>query len=377
MRYVEPPISRFLQSKATALKWPISGTFELSPRCNFNCPMCYVHLSSEEIAATGRRVLTADEWLTLAREARDEGMLYLLLTGGEPFLRPDFREIYEELAHMGLMLSINTNGSLIDDKTVEWLAACAPTRVNLTLYGASNETYRRLCGCEGGFDRVSAAIRRLREAGIPVKLNGSLTPLNAEDLPAMIRFSEENELLFEIATYMFPPLRLGEEHIGQNRRFTPEEVARHRLEIFRLQHSEEEYRGYLRHLSEGMAPSPLCEECELGEPDGTVQCRAGRAAFWVTWSGDMTPCGMLTTPTVHPLESGFAAAWKEITTATDAIRLSSHCATCQNRNVCRVCAAMALCETGDFGGTPPYLCAVADAMREMATDACAHLSAEK
>lgn len=363
MAYVEPPITRHLQNKATALNIPINGTFEVSPRCNFHCPMCYVHLSNEEIAATGRKLLTTEQWLSLAREARDEGLLYLLLTGGEPFLRPDFRELYQELAGMGLMLSINTNGSLIDEETVRWLSANPPTRVNITLYGASNEAYQRLCGCADGFDRVTAAILRLKEAGITVKLNGSLTPLNASELPELVRFSEEHELIFEVATYMFPPLRRGEQYVGQNRRFTPEETARYRLEAFRLQHGEERYRTHLEQLMNGLAPSPLNDECEPEEPNGKVQCRAGRAAFWVTWSGEMSPCGMLTRPLVHPLTDGFAAAWKQLVSETAAIRLSARCSSCQNRNICHACAAMALCETGSYGETPTFLCQVADSLR--------------
>ena len=63
-------------------------------------------------------MMTGGEWIRLAREARDQGMLYLLLTGGEPFLYPGFRELYEKLAGMGLILSINTNGALIDAETV-------------------------------------------------------------------------------------------------------------------------------------------------------------------------------------------------------------------------------------------------------------------
>lgn len=364
--YVEPAISRFLQRKATALRIPINATFELSPQCNFHCPMCYVHLSDAELKATGRRLLTADEWLTIAREAREEGMLYLLLTGGEPFLRPDFREIYEQLAQMGLILSINSNASLIDEKTVDWLSRHSPSRINITLYGASNEAYRRQCGCADGFDRVTTAIHLLREANIPVKLNGSLTPLNAQELPELVRFSEENELIFEVATYMFPPLRRGEEFIGQNRRFTPQEAARWRLETYRLQHSTEEYTTYLQQLVNGLSPMPLSEECDVEEPNGTVQCRAGRASFWVTWDGNMSPCGMLTRPLVYPLADGFAAAWNQLTEQTEAIRLSSRCVSCSNRQICRACAAMELCETGEFGNTPTFLCRLTDSLREQA-----------
>src|SRR5699024_6376908 len=115
---------------------PLSGTFELTPVCNMNCRMCYVRMSREEQEAV-HPLRTAKEWLELGKTARDRGMLYLLLTGGEPFLRPDFREILSGLHQMGLLITINSNGTLIDESVVEWLKESPPVRINITLYGAS------------------------------------------------------------------------------------------------------------------------------------------------------------------------------------------------------------------------------------------------
>lgn len=111
-------------------------------------------------------------------------MLYLLLTGGEPFLWQDFWPLYERLSTMGFLISINSNGTLLDEARVARLAEHPPTRINITLYGAGNETYEALCGRSGMFDRVDRAITLLRQAGILVKLNCSLTPHNACDLSA-------------------------------------------------------------------------------------------------------------------------------------------------------------------------------------------------
>lgn len=71
---------------------PLSGTFELTPRCNFNCKMCYVHLAADRIPLFGKE-LTAAEWIRVAEEARDAGMLQLCITGGEPILHPEFETI--------------------------------------------------------------------------------------------------------------------------------------------------------------------------------------------------------------------------------------------------------------------------------------------
>ena len=71
----------------------------------------------------------------------------------------------------------------------------------------------------------TAAIRLLREAGIEVKLNCSLTPHNAEDLPKIVEFANQNHLILQVATYMFPPVRKNSAMTGQNDRFSPEDAA--------------------------------------------------------------------------------------------------------------------------------------------------------
>lgn len=149
----------YLYSKAARQRIPLGGTFELSPVCNFSCHMCYVRKTKAELARLGKREITADEWIRMGKECRDAGMLYLLLTGGEPFLYPEFRRLYEALHEMGLLLILNTNGTLIDEETVGWLKDRAPSRVNVTLYGASRETYGRVCQNSDGFE--------LAERGMP------------------------------------------------------------------------------------------------------------------------------------------------------------------------------------------------------------------
>ena len=108
-------IKQVLTARAAGKKVPISGAFELTPRCNFRCKMCYVRLDPEQMAPIGRE-RTAAQWLQLGRQAREAGLVFLLLTGGEPFLRPDFEEIYTGLTELGLSISINTNGSLLDGR---------------------------------------------------------------------------------------------------------------------------------------------------------------------------------------------------------------------------------------------------------------------
>ena len=108
-RLIENSITTRLHRIASMNKIPLSATFELTPRCNFNCKMCYVHMNEHQIQQTGKKIMSNQDWLELAKEAKDAGMLYLLLTGGEPFIYPNFRELLEELSNMGFVITINSN----------------------------------------------------------------------------------------------------------------------------------------------------------------------------------------------------------------------------------------------------------------------------
>lgn len=253
VRY-EAPLTQFLFEKASAARIPLIGTFELSQACNFNCRMCYVRKTEREIAACSRPGMTLSRWLEIAGEARDAGMLYLLLTGGEPFLWPDFWELYEQLARMGFLISINSNGPLLDRAAVARLAKNPPTRINITLYGASDATYSALCRAPGTFFRVDDAIEALKAAGMLVKLNGSLTPYNAGDLEAMNRYAEERGLILEVNTYMFPPIRRDPSMVGRNERFTPEEAAQYHMKRYRIQYGVERYKSFLENVVKRILP---------------------------------------------------------------------------------------------------------------------------
>ena len=350
------PLTDFLYAKACRLRIPMNGTFELSPMCNFACRMCYVRMTKAEVGNSPRKMMTLEDWRRLAREARKMGMLELLLTGGEPLLWPEFWTLYEELVDMGFLVSVNTNGSLIDAEAIRRFRRRPPQKINITLYGAGDEAYGRLCGVSGVFSKVDGAIRGLLDAGITVKLNCSLTPENAGDLDRIVDYAAERGVVLSVATYMFPPVRRNPEQIGKNDRFTPEESARYLMRYLRRNRGEERYQYYLQSIVRGCA-EPLGLDGDCVDPmDGSIRCRAGKASFWVTWDGWLLSCGMLPQPRIDLREYAFAEAWTRLTEQTAVVQLSGLCGKCANREICHPCAAMAWAETGTFSGVPIYKC---------------------
>ena len=354
-KQTEPHISRYLHSRGAKLGLPISGNFELTARCNFDCPMCYVHLKREDVNAQGRE-LTAEQWIDLARQARDRGMIFALLTGGEPFVRKDFFEIYHAMKKMGIMISINSNGSMLSGKVLQRLIDDPPFRINISLYGGSNDTYCAMCG-RPVYDQVVNNIRALKAAGIDVRLNVSITPYNQQDLEAICRKAEELGVHVKMASYMYPSIRVNGGRYGYGNRLSPEAAARSSVAWDLMRFEPEVF----AQRAKAMREYCMVEESECSaDLDEGVGCRAGSTAFWMTWDGRMLPCGMMPYPVTYPMEVGFDQAWEQIRAETKAIRMPAKCGNCPKRGTCPVCAAVCVTETGRFNGVPEYVCAMTD-----------------
>lgn len=346
----EPYVATYLHEMGRRQGLPIGGNFELTARCNFDCPMCYVHLSQADVNARGRE-LTTEQWIDLARRARDKGLIFALLTGGEPFVRKDFFEIYHAMRQMGIIVSINSNGSMLDGEIRRQLLEEPPQRLNISLYGGSRETYKAMCG-QDAFEKVVENIRALKEAGMDVRINLSVTPWNRQDLEKIYTVARELNVHVKAASYMFPPARRDGQSVFENR-MTPEEAAESSVEWDLLRFTPEQFAQRARN----MKALTMTEPGECGaDPETGVGCRAGSSSFWMTWDGRMLPCGMMPGPEAYPLEVGFDEAWRQIREATGKIRRPAKCAGCAKREVCGVCAAACVTETGSFDGVPEYVC---------------------
>ena len=356
-RQTEPYMAKYLHEKGRKLGLPISGNFELTARCNFDCPMCYVHKKSQDTEAIHKE-LTAQQWIDIAEKARDKGMVFALLTGGEPFVRKDFFEIYEAMKAMGLIVSINSNGSMLEGKIREKLLENQPSRINISLYGGTNETYQNMCG-QPAFDKVVNNIRALREGGVDVRLSLSITPYNRQDLKEIYEISKELGVHVKAASYMYPPIRINGEQFGCAKRLSAQESGRCSVEWEKMRLEPDEF------MKRCVSTKTMIEELsakEMLDYGNKVACRAGSSSFWMTWEGKMLPCGMFSYPCAYPLEDGFEQAWDKILKETREIRLPEKCSNCAKRKVCGVCAAVCLTETGHFDGVPEYMCEKTDEM---------------
>ena len=348
---VEPYVATYLHQKGRRLGLPITGNFELTARCNFNCPMCYVHQPAESVEAAGGE-LTAGQWLDIAAAAQKKGMVFALLTGGEPLVRKDFFEIYSGMKKLGLLVSVNSNGSMLQGEILERFLQEPPTRFNISLYGGSNDTYKNMCGIPA-YDRVKDNIRVLREAGIGVSLNLSITPYNCHDLERIYADAVALNVNVRASSYMYPPIRLPDGNYGCGNRLSAEDAARSSVEWDVLRFTPEEFSQ--RACGMEKLTAECRDGCPLEEGEG-IRCRAGSSSFWVTWQGKMLPCGMMTEPVADLRKQSFEEAWEYIRGESAKVRMPVECGNCAYKEVCGVCAAVTYTETGRFDGLPEYVC---------------------
>lgn len=341
-----------LLNRAAQKLLPAAGTLELTARCNLSCKMCYIHnITCDKFLA--KEELSTDQWIEIMDQIQSAGTLPLLLTGGEPLLRPDFSRIYLEAVKRGFLISINTNGTLLTEEHFALFARHKPLRMNISIYGMCSETYRELCGNGEAYEKVISNIRRLRELGGTVKINFSCTPYNRQDLPKVQEFAKEIGSIIHCVSYMFPPVRTEKPCQEQVKRYTPIESAEAAIDWIRLSSTPEQFAAECRRHAQ-MAPG-RADECLYEGKEG-ARCRAGRCSYWITYKGELLPCGMIPSISASIPELGFQKAWEDMGQRFRRVSMPKGCLGCPDYERCEVCPAITWAENEDFSKVPTYIC---------------------
>ena len=171
-----------------------------------------------------RRELTKEEHFKMLDELVEMGCFWILYTGGEIFARKDFLEIYTYAKKKGFLITLFTNGTIINEQIADYLVEWPPFAIEITLYGRTRETYEALTAVPGSYDKCLRGIRLLKERGLPLKLKTVATSINKHEVMAMRRFAEE-ELGVEFKTdgQINPRIDCSQSPLAV--RLTPEEVV--------------------------------------------------------------------------------------------------------------------------------------------------------
>jgi len=312
---------------------PFDVTWELTRRCNLSCCHCYnvkddTEPSLEDIALAAGRL-------------RRAGTLFVTLTGGELFCRPDILEVLRVVGEAGFAVRILTNGTLIREEHIACLRGICLQEIGISLYGVTSDVHDRITGVAGSFEASSRAVRRLKEAGLPVHIQSTILKENFDSYAAIRRLAQE----WGVVCLMDP--------VVSPRDDGSRDVLAHRLGPSQTRHL---YEDYFRHLS---FPQ---------EPPERFLCEAGRAMGAVTARGDILPCIQLPVAVGNIFRQEMADVWRDAPLLKKLRSADKEdfgaCATCPRTNLCRICPGLAFLEDGNIFGPSSTACFAARTWEE-------------
>jgi radical SAM protein with 4Fe4S-binding SPASM domain len=333
---VENAFYDLIRKKARAKGIPVSGIFELTPLCNLDCKMCYVHLAKAKPLDTGT-------WISLIDQAIEEGLLWATLTGGECLTHPGFKEIYSHLADRGIKSVVCTNGVLVDEDMIAFFLRRKPYEIQISLYGSSDDAYEKVTG-HRVFHTVFSHMLALRDAGL--RVSAAVTPsADMEDAESIMRLLHENGFFIRLNRTLSPP----RSETGR----TADPIGMDRM--IRLEKLKREIAGLPMYppVREEDLP-PTGGPCTGTQP--LISCGAARSQFLLNWHGQMNPCADFPGIVTEPLKTGFHAAWKEMSSGIVSHPGLVECAGCAYARFCDKCVARHILMGAPAGHAHPDVC---------------------
>jgi radical SAM protein with 4Fe4S-binding SPASM domain len=338
--------SAYLHGRMQAQRVAATATIEVTRRCPLQCAHCYNNLPMGDLAAK-RGELTYDEHCRILDELAEAGCLWLLYTGGEIFARKDFLDIYTYAKKKGFLITLFTNGTLISPQIADYLVEWRPFAIEITLYGASKETYERLTGIPGSYDRCLRGIHFLLDRRLPLKLKTVAVSINKHEIGEMKKLADELGVGFKFDGMMNPRIDCSQSPLAV--RLQPWELVKMDLE------EPERVAEWKKFAARFNRPTPP------EKADEVYQCGGGINSFAIDPEGKMSIC-VLSRFDAYDLRRGsFREGWdhflhqvrrKKITRVTK-------CTACEIKSMCGMCPANGELENGDPEAPVDFLCHVA------------------
>lgn len=328
---------------------PMEISIEVTRRCPLECQHCYNNLPMSDTAAR-RGELTLAEYRLLLDQIAAEGCLWILFTGGEIFARADFLDIYKYAKSKGFLVTLFTNATLITPRIADALAEWRPFAVEVTMYGATRETYEALTQIPGSYDRCMRGIRLLSERKLPLKLKTVPTTINRHEVFEMQRMAEEDfGVEFKFDPLVNPRIDCSQSPVAV--RLGPEDVVA-------LDFHDPKRRNEYKKLVDRELAKPVGDH---GDADQVYFCGGGVTACAIDPTGGMSICVLSHQETYEWRKGSFKEGWETFLwqTRTKKKTRATKCDTCRIQSLCSMCPANGELENGDAESPVEFLCEVA------------------
>jgi radical SAM protein with 4Fe4S-binding SPASM domain len=327
---------------------PMEVSIELTHRCPLECQHCYNNLPMADKSARNRE-LSLEEHKRLLDQIAESGCFWILFTGGEIFARADFLEIYAHAKSKGFLITLFTNGTMVTERIANFLAEYRPFAIEITLYGATRETYETLTQIPGSYDRCMRGIRMLLDRKLPLKLKTVPTTINRHEVYEMQRMAEQD---FGV-DFKFDPLVNPRTDCSQSPlavRLNPEDAVA-------LDFHEPRRRADYKKLIDRDLEAPA----NSFHSEDMYTCGGGLTSCAIDPYGQISIC-VLSHQESYDWRSGdFRTGWDEFLGRVRGKKRTrqSKCDSCRIHSLCGMCAANGELEKGDAESPVEFLCEVA------------------
>ena len=330
--------------------------WETTRRCNLACLHCRAAAGSGPYPGE----LTTGEGFKLLDDLATMGQVVVILTGGEPLLREDIFELAAYGTKLGHRMVMAVNGTLLTPAIAARLKDVGIQRVSISIDGATAASHDRLRAVPGAYAGALAGIAACREAGLPFQINTTVTRANRAELPAIHALAMQLEAA---AHHVFVLVPMGRGELMREEVVFPEEyeatlgwlLERQREgKLFIKPTCAPQY--YRLWRQDASARGEKITPATHGMEAMTKGCLGGQGFAFVSYKGEVQPCGYLELVAGNIRETSFPEIWEKSELFRQLRRVDDYhgkCHACQYRKVCGGCRARAHAMTGDVLGEDP------------------------
>jgi heme b synthase len=320
--------------------------WELTRACNLAC----LHCRAAAVDSPPPGELTTDECLALIDHVASFATPTIILTGGEPLLRPDLFDIARHATDTGLRAVCAVNGTLLDSDAARRMVEAGIRRISISLDGKDAASHDALRGVPGAFDGALRGIDAAKSAALPFQINTTVTTRNAGELPEVLALAVRLGAAAHHIFLLVPTGRAAEMR-GQ------ELDARRYEEV--LDWLAGQYAAAPIEIRATCAPHFYRILRQRGVPTRARGCLGGQSFCFISHTGDVQPCGYFDLACGNVRERPLRAIWADaplFRQLRDHAAYEGKCGFCEFLEVCGGCRARAYEATGDPLAPEP-LCA--------------------
>jgi radical SAM protein with 4Fe4S-binding SPASM domain len=317
---------------------PLIMSWNVTRECNMKCSHCYINATDKKLD----NELNTQEGKLLIDQIYEVSRPLLVLSGGEPLLRPDIFELIEYGSAKGLKMGLGSNGSLIDDAVARKLKAAGIATVSISLDSHIAAQHDEFRGVDGAWEKAVNACKALRKNNVLVQVNTTLTQQNYNQIDDIMSLAEgigvENfHLFFLVPTGRGTKLTdISPQKYEDMITSTFAKAPRHRLNV------RPSCAPQFMRIAKGMG---------LDMKQWIRGCIAGMYYCRIYPNGDVTPCPYLPIKLGNVREKSFSDIWSNSTVfkaLRDPNALKGKCGACEYRSLCGGCRARAYGLSSDF-----------------------------